>query len=190
MNDLHQFQILMRKELAIKDGIELIEQVEKELAQATHSANVWGMIAVIARAIMIPANVIVNAGQVGVAKTSLQALGQAVAEIAYKRHGASGKGVEGFAKPALATLKRVVVAELKTKGLAHYVPGANIIIGLSEDSLALMSAMRTATNGSAEIRAVSQKQQILLARMRRELVALGIQANQHLGRIQMVGRTA
>lgn len=190
MNDIHQFQMLMRKELPIVEGIDLIEQIERELAQAKHSADAWGVTAVIARLVMIPANVVVNAGQVSAAKTALQALGHAVAEIAYKRHGASGNGVEGFAKPALATLKRVVVAELKTKGLAHYVPGANIIIGLSEDSLALLSAMRTVTDGSAEIRAISQKQQALLARMRRELVALGIQANQHLGRIQMVGRTA
>ena len=197
MNDAHKFQMLMRKQLAIKEGIEMLGQIKTELIGIEAAGHAWGVLAVTCRAAMIPLNVIVNAGQLGTAKRLLGVLGEQVAKVAYQKYAASGTGLggslkswEGVAKLSLSTLKAGVVAELKQKGLMHYVPGANILIGLSEDSLALAFAMQAMNDGSAEFRMAAQKQQGQLARMERELVSLEIVANQHLERMQLSQRTA
>ena len=196
MNDMHQFQMLMRKQLAIQEGIEMLKQIKTELVGIEAIGNIWGAVAVTCRAVMIPLNVIVNAGQLGTAKRMLGVLGEQVAKT-YQKHGASGTGLdgslkswEGIAKLTLSTLKAGAVAELKQKGLTHYVPGANILIGLSEDSLALAFAMQSIKEGNVEFRMAAQRQQAQLTRMERELVSLGILANQHLGRMQTSFRTA
>ena len=197
MNDVHEFQVLMRKQLAIQEGIKMLEQIKTELVGIETMGTVLGAVAVTCRAVMIPLNVIVNAGQLGTAKRMLGVLGEQVSKVAiYQRHGASGTGLggslkswEGVAKLSLSTLKAGIVAELKQKGLMHYVPGANILIGLSEDSLALAFAMQAMKEGGAEFRMAAQKQQGQLARMERELVSLGIVANRHLERVQVSQRT-
>lgn len=197
MNDAHEFQMLMRKQLAVNEGIEMLKQIKTELSGIEATGRVWGAVAVTCRAVMIPLNVIVNAGELGTAKRLLGVLGEQVAKVAYKKYGASGTGLdgslkswEGIAKLTLSSLKAGVVAELRQKGLTHYVPGANILIGLSEDSLALAFAMQTMKEGEVEFRMAVQRQQAQLTRMERELVSLGIVANQHLERMQTGFRTA
>lgn len=164
-----------------------------------------GAIAIVSRAAMIGLNVIVNASQLGAAQTALRQGWQGVAREfytqlaweAYKQQGASGSGLtgglhswEGRVKLLLRGLKSGLVDELKRKGAARYVPGVNIIIGLSEDSLAFFSTAAMVSDGDREVQGIIRKVSAQIFRMEQELMKLGIQANEQLTLAQIKGRTA
>lgn len=113
MNFVQQFEMLGRKQLAIQDGISLLNQIRIELSQARATADAWGTAAVIANVTLIPLNVIVNALELKAANTAYQVL---VRQL-YGKFDKSGTRLYGQAKTALSLLKQAIIEELKRKAI-------------------------------------------------------------------------
>lgn len=181
-----QFVILGKKQVAIQEGIELLLQVQLELKRAQSSANTWGSVAVLANLTLIPLNVIVNAFELKKANTLYQRLVQQL----YGKFASSGTRLDGHSATALSLLKQVVIDELRSKALAEYIPGVNILIGLAEDSLAAAKAIQVVESGRSEILAHTMVLERKIANARRELIRLGIKMAEILPRLEAYSRTA
>lgn len=186
MNPAQQFHLLGRKQLAIQEGVDLLRQVQQELARTRRGGDAWGTIAVIANVTLIPLNAIVNAFELKTAQTVYQAL---VREL-YGKFAKSGSRIDGHAKTALGLLKQGIVMELKRKALTQYVPGVNILVGLAEDSLAAWQVVQMVDAGSREVAAQADALNRKIDAAIRQLLQLGIQRADLLGRMQLQARTA
>lgn len=185
MNFAQQFEMLGRKQLAIQEGIDLLNQIRVELSRTRASAEVWGMTAVLANVTIIPLNIIVNAFELKAANTAYQFL---VRQL-YGKFGKSGTRLNGHTKVALSLLKQAIMEELKRKALTEFVPGVNILVGLAEDSVAAWQAIQLVESGRHEIssRARALDTKILIAN--HQLVALGVKRAELLSRLQTFART-
>jgi hypothetical protein len=181
-----QFQLLGRKQLAAQEGVLLLQELRRELRRDRALADAWGLTAILANATLVPLNILVNAAELGAAKSLYEAL---VREL-YRKLSASGTRTEGQAKVMFASLKQFVTQELKRKGAAHYVPGANILIGLAEDSLALLQAVEKVDSGQRELRAVTADMDRRIHQAELKLMQLGIDRASVLEKLQRLSRTA
>jgi len=186
MNSFQQFQTLGRKQLAIQEGLEMLRTIQVDLVKTRSSANAWGNVAILANATLIPLNIIVNAFELKAAGSVYQMF----VHTLYKEFGKSGTRASGHGKTLLATLKQVVVDELKRKSLKQFIPGVNIIVGMSEDSLALMQAAATVSEGGREMNGLAVQVDQKIRALARQLTALGIQRAEVLDRLQKQSRTA
>jgi hypothetical protein len=185
-NLVHQFDILMNKQLKISDSIKMMREIQVDLGKSMRTANAWGFTAVIANAALVPLNVIVNAFELKKANSLYQL---AVRKV-YDKFGKSGSRTDGASGEVLSMLKKAVIAELTIKGLTDYIPGVNIMVGLAEDSLALWDAVEAVDSGSQEMRQLAKNIEGKIASLNRELMKLGVQSSDILDRIRMYSRTA
>lgn len=186
MNPAHRFAMLGRQQLSLQEGIALLEQIQRELAADTASARAWGLTAVLANVALVPLNIIVNSFQLGTAASLYQAFARAL----YKEVAASGTRADGHLMTALAALKAAVEQELRRKGLAAQVPGANILIGLAQDSLAMLKAMQQVQAGEADMHRQAAALRLRLQRARQQWQALGIERARVHEALQTWNRTA
>lgn len=186
MNLMYQYNALARKQLSINEGINLLKQVQVDLNRTMMTANTWGLTAIIANASLVPLNVIINAFEIKKANSIYQTL---VRQL-YDNYGRSGTRIDGPAKTALAVLKKVIVEELKLKGMTDFVPGVNIIVGLAEDSLAFWKAVQTVESGNQEMRATARQLNNKIAALNRELIQIGITRALLHDRLEVISRTA
>ena len=185
-----QFLILDRKHIALKEGIRMLEETRIELVGSQDSMQFWGRTAIISNTILIPLNVIVNSLELKQANTLLKALYQELAKVIYEKFAGSGTRVDGKMKSILANLKKAIVEELKRKGLREYIPGANIILGLAEDSVALYQSMDMVNKGAGEASHQNFMIDKQVTRMKRELLKLGIERAELLRRAAIHSRIA
>jgi hypothetical protein len=186
VNFLRQFQTLQNKQLALQEGVALLEQARRELQQSRAVANAWGLTAVLANATLIPLNCIVNAFELKSANTAYQLLVRTL----YDKFARSGTRLEGPAKNALSMLKKAIVDELKRKALTDLVPGVNILVGLVEDSAALMQVTMVVDAGGRENASLAADIDRRLADFSRRLAQLGIEHAELITRVQRVSRIA
>jgi len=187
MDTFAQFQMLGRKQLAIQDGINELRGLRSELRQLRSAANIVGTTAVVANATLIPLNCIINAFELKAANSAYQSLVRHL----YDKLAKSGTRIDGQAKTGLAVLKLVVVGELKRRALTHFIPGVNIMIGLTEDSLALYQTMHTVAQGDREFAAQFANVDRNIDASVHQLMQIGIQLAEILRRTEIItARTA
>ena len=186
MDLLRQYQTLQGKQLAVNEGIQLLQQTRRELNQARSAAKAWGLTAVLANATLIPLNCIVNAFELKSANTAYQLLVRAL----YDKFARSGTRLEGPAKNALSMLKKAIADELKRKALTEFVPGVNILVGLAEDSVAMMQVAMAVDAGNRETAALASIIDRQLADAARRLAQLGIEHAEFLTRVKRISHTA
>lgn len=186
MNPAQRFALLGRQQLSLQEGIALLEQIQRELAADTARAKAWGLAAVLADVTLVPLNVVVNSFQLGTAASLYQTL----ARTMYQQLAASGTRADGKLMAALAALKTAVEQELRRKGLAAQVPGANILIGLAQDSLAMMQTVQQVQAGEAELHRQAAALRQRLERARQQWRALGIERARAHDALQVWNRTA
>lgn len=181
-----QFEMLGRKQMAFNEGIQMMQQLQRDFQVTNNQAKAWGITAVLANAVLIPLNCIVNAFELGAAANLYQTL----AKELYKSFGQSGSRTTGVSKQALAILQKSIVESLTKSGLTQYVPGVNILAGLAQDSIALIQAMETVGQGSVERRRLDTIGQQKINEMTRKLSEIGIIRSQLLQQMQNISRTA
>lgn len=186
MNLALQFETLGRKQLAIQDGIQLLAQVRGDLARARSAAEAWGTVAVLSNVTLIPLNVVLNAFELKSANTMYQVLVQQL----YGKLARSGSRLDGSWKPVLSLLKQAIVEELERKALTEFIPGVNILVGLSEDSLAAWQAIRLVESGNREIAGHLVSLERKIEEANRQLVEFGVRRAEILGQLQSQARTA
>jgi hypothetical protein len=186
MNPAREYQSLGRKQVALQEGIQLMREAQRELQQARAKQDAWGVVAVVADATLIPLNCIVNALNLGTAKSVYQTLVRAL----YDKVGKSGARLDGHAKTALSLLRQAITEEIKRKGLTQYVPGVNILIGLSQDSLTAWQTMQTVSGGGRETDALARAAERQIAAAQRELMAIGVRRANLLDDAKARGRIA
>ncbi|MBI5276012.1 MAG: hypothetical protein HY854_06075 [Burkholderiales bacterium] len=186
MNLAHQFQRLGSKQLAIQEGVQLLRQLQNELASVRATADAWGTTAIIANVTIIPLNIIVNAFELKAANGLYQSL---VRQL-YGKVGKSGTRIDGSWKTALGLLKQVALEELKKKGMSQFVPGVNILVGLSEDSLAAWQAIQLVQTGNQEIHTQAQSIERKIAAAIGQVLEIGVRRAEILERMQVIQRTA
>jgi hypothetical protein len=184
MNPFQKFEQLGRKQLILQEGIQMMKQAQLEFQRDSTTANNWGMLDVLSSMTLIPANCIINAFSLGAAKNIYQELVRNV----YAQVSKSGTRIdEKMIRIALGALKKVVVDDLKKKGLTQYVPGANILIGLAEDSWAAWEATQRYTKGlNATASMINRNINTAI----NQLLQLGIQREQLHQQMQVFKRTA
>ncbi|MGC3987165.1 MAG: hypothetical protein QM777_21835 [Pseudorhodoferax sp.] len=186
MNLNQQFHMLGKRQLAIEDGLQLLRHTKIELLQARSSATTWGQVAVVANAVLIPLNCILNAFELGAATTVYQK----VVQLAYEHVAASGTRSEGAVTEALALLKKSLVAALAQKGSVQYIPGVNILAGLAQDSWALWQSASDLSANSKESAQLFMKLERTIDEAMRQLQQLGVQRAQVLDKMVTLQRTA
>ncbi|MGM9480331.1 hypothetical protein ACS5PN_03965 [Roseateles sp. NT4] len=183
----HQFAMLGRKQLAIQEGIALLQSAQMDLASARASASAWGIVGVMANVTLIPLNVIVNSFELKGASS----LYQVVVHELYGKFAKSGTRLEdGHVKTMLSLLKQGIVAELKRKAMTDYIPGVNILVGLAEDSYAAWQAAALVESGNREIAALAVDLDRKIRAASQQLIQLGIKRAEILDRLQIAARTA
>jgi hypothetical protein len=185
-NPLQQFEALGRRQLALDEGIRMLQQIRLELSRDGAAAEAWGLTAVLANVTLIPLNVIVNAFELGAAKSVYEVV---VREV-YGKLARSGTRSDGKVKIALAELKKALVEVLKKKGATAYVPGVNILVGLAEDSWAAWQSITLVEGGRGERQQLAHRLQRQIDATQRELTQLGIVRAQLLAQMQLRARTA
>lgn len=186
MDMVTQFQMLGRKQLAIQEGIELLRQLQVELSRTRATADVWGRVAILANVTLIPLNVIVNAFELKAASSVYQILVQQL----YGKVAKSGTRLDGHGKVVLAALKEAIVGELKRKALTQYIPGVNILVGLTEDSLAVWQTIQQVQSGGREMSAQAMQVELKIIAANQQLVQIGVKRAEIVDRGNIYGRTA
>ena len=178
---------LTQRQLAVKAGLDAMREARVQLQKDIASGQFWGGVAVFANAVLIPLNVIVNAFEVKTATT----LYQAVAKEAYAQFAKSGTRIDSSkVKTGLKVLKKALVDTLASRGLKHYIPGVNILVGLGEDSFALFETASTVQEGSQEMRQILRQIDAKIAEANSSYLKLGIEMDRLLTEMQRRARTA
>lgn len=186
MNYVQKFEMLGRRQLEIHEATIMLQQIQDELSSHPTFATAWGATAVLANAVIIPLNVVVNAFELRAASSAYQML---VRQL-YGKFGKSGSRVDGHAKTALSLLKQGIISELTRKSLTTYVPGVNIIVGLAEDSLAALQAAQLVNVGNSEIALLAASLNARISAANHQLIQLGARRAEILALMQLRERTA
>lgn len=178
---------LIDRQAAVGDGLAAMRIARSELQKNMASARMWGNIAVISNAIILPLNVIVNAFPAPSAKTVYQKL---VREL-YNKYGKSGSHIQNRTiKTTLTELKEILTSVLVSQGVGIYVPGVKILVGVTEDTIALLESASMVQDGSAEMRLLMRQIDLKIATAERSLVNIGAEIDQALAKAQILARTA
>lgn len=185
-NLAQQFAILGKKQLAVHEGIVLLREAQADLARSSKLAEVWGTIGVFANITLIPLNVIVNSYDL----KGVNGLYQTLVRALYAEFAKSGSRGDGHIMMVLAALKKAIIQELTRQAKTDLIPGVNILIGLAEDAMVAWQTVQMTQAGSSERVALSRaiEQKITLAN--RQLMQMGIERAEVLGRLQLRARTA
>lgn len=187
MDQWQRYQILIRKKVAAREGIEMARQNLAEFERNQGMANVFGNIALAAQATILPLNIIINAfPAAGKAKSVYERFARGI----YERFGASGTRVEGGGADALGELKRVLEAEFTRAKMLEMVPVVKIFTGLAEDGMALMQTAEMVGRGSIEARDSRNRLQRAIQQYRQDLARLSQQQINLLQSAETRARTA
>lgn len=186
MNLAQKYAQLGRRQNVIQEGINDLKRILAELADDRAAMDRWGTTAVMANVVLVPLNCIVNAFELGSVNTAYQH----VAKMLYEKYAKSGTRAEGGVAKTVSVLKKGVLEALKAKGLKQAVPGANILFGLVEDSLAAFQTIQMVDKGQTEALDLSRQIRANIGRMVSELEAIGILRAQLLDQVQQIRRTA
>jgi hypothetical protein len=190
MNPAHRFAQLGRQQLSMQEGIEMLQQIQRELGQDTAAADAWGFVAVMAQACAVPANIIVNSLPGSPAKKALDVFNHALRLYATSS-AAQRRDWKGAGLPwAFEAVKQAVQHEMTKAGAKDLVPGVSILLGLAEDGLALIEAGQMVSDGSAEMRGLARRMQQRIADAQRRLMALGLERARAHDALQVWTRTA
>lgn len=185
-NLAQQFAILGQKQLAVHEGLVLLREAQADLARSSAMANVWGAVGVFANITLIPLNIIVNAYDL----KGVNGLYQTLVRALYEEYAKSGTRGDGRIMMVLAALKKAIIQELTRQAKTDLIPGVNILIGLAEDALTAWQTVQMTQAGGSERLALARaiEQKIMLAN--RQLMQMGIERAEVLGRLQLRARTA
>lgn len=186
MNLIQRFEHLGRQQMNLNEAILLLNQIRCELRRDVASADAWAVVGVMSNVTLIPLNAIINAFEIGAAKSLYEALAREL----YFKMAKSGTRSEGLLKSALGTLKSVLVDTLKKKGATQFVPGVNILVGLAEDTLATWHAIERREGGRVEGHQLTLRMDLQINTAIRELQRLGIQRAEVLRLMDVRSRTA
>jgi hypothetical protein len=186
MNLMHQFQHLGRQQIGLQDAISMLHRIRAELHRDLAHADAWAVVGVMSNVTLIPLNAIINAFELGAAKS----LYETAAREFYNKAAKSGTRSEGHLKTVLSSLKSALVEVLKKKGATQFVPGVNILVGLAEDSLATWQAIERREGGLAEGRQLAIRLDRQISTAIQELQRLGMQRAELLSRMDIRSRTA
>lgn len=171
----HELKIINTKAIAFSEGLAMLEDTHAELVRTAGQARLMGIGVVMARACMVPANVVINAGELKKASSMLQHVTQA---LAVELHARFGKGRGPFDNSALDRLwgiaRKAAIDGLKAGGQADLIPVVNIFAGLAEDAMALMRAMNMRDATDRELTGALSHVELQLQLAKRALSALGI----------------
>jgi len=178
---------ITNQQLAVGAGLDAMREARVQLQKDIASGQFWGGVAIFTNAVLIPLNVVVNAFEVGAAASLYQAL----AKEAYSQFSKSGTRIDNSkVKTGLKVLKKALVDTLASKGLKHYIPGVNILVGLGEDSFALFETASTVKEGSQEMRQILRQVDAKIAEANGQFLKLGIELDRLLTELQRRARTA
>ncbi len=186
MNLMHRFQQLGRQQMGLQDSIALLQRIRGEMQRDLAHADAWAVVSVMSNVTLIPLNAIINAFELGAAKSFYET----VAREFYAKAAKSGTRSDGHLKTALGVLKSSLVEVLKKKGATQYVPGVNILVGLAEDSLATWQAIEQREGGRAEGQQLKMRLDQQINTAIRELQRLGVERADVLSRMDVRSRTA
>lgn len=182
-----KYRTLIAREHAAKEALELLDQIEKDLEDSSGRARLWGQLAIFCHAMLVPLNCIVNAFQLGKARTAYQI----AVRLIYDQFAKSGKQTESkAAKAILESFREAITAELKRRGLADQVPGVNILVGFALDAIALLEVADKYQKGSAEVSGQLQSLRNQMRAARSVLGKLGVERGHLLEAAAQRGRIA
>ncbi|MDE2083025.1 MAG: hypothetical protein KGI90_16890 [Burkholderiales bacterium] len=190
MNPAHRFTMLGRQQLSLQEGIQLLGQIQRELGSHATAARAWGSVALMAQASLVPLNIIVNSLPLSPAKTAFDLFTHVLRACTTGDAAWRGDGRGATVPWAFEAAKRAIEHELKKKGAADLVPGAGILLGLAEDSMALVESAQAVSEGSSEMRRLARQMQQRIDAMRRKLTALGTERAQAADLLLLRQRTA
>lgn len=181
------FQQLSRRQMIVGSGLEAMRAARTQLQKDIATGKFWGGVGIVANALLLPLNVIINAFELKGATTAYQAL----VKEAYAQLSKSGTRIDSKpVKTGLSIVKKAAVETLAKQGLKHYIPGVNIIIGVAEDGFALFEVASTVSEGSNEMRALLRQADAKIDASYRQFIKLGIEMDRLLTEMQRRARTA
>jgi hypothetical protein len=181
------FDKLAKRQRVIGEGLDAMRAARTQLQKDIASGQKWATVAVLSNAVLLPLNIILNAFDVG----AVVSIYQAIVKELYAKLARSGTRIDNsIAKQSLALIKKAVADELKRKGLTNYVPGVNIIVGLAEDSFALMEVMSTVAEGGRETAALMRQMDSKIGQAMNEFIRLGVEMERQLTESDRRRRTA
>jgi hypothetical protein len=191
MSNLNQqFEILLNKQLAFQDGIAMMEKAQMDFRSDSATADLWGKTAVFANAALIPLNVVINSFDLKGLSDGFNSATKFFYNQ-YKDKAASGTRISNkTVKYSLAIIKSQATKQLVAKKMGQYVPGVNILMGLAEDSVALIETALMVESGSQQMSILKINMENKIAQMKRQLSALGVESADVLGKMQRVANTA
>jgi hypothetical protein len=193
---------LARKQTAFAEGLAMLGDARRELAEARSSANAWATASVMSQVVLIPLNILVNAFQLKAAKTTYDVVVRVLVKFLQKAKegielaaaaqegGLRGLRREKLKQDILAEFKNELTKELRAKGLAAHIPGANVLLGLAEDTYALIDSLLTIDAGTREMQEQMARIDRKISDAQREIQKFGIQRAQVRERLDELDRTA
>ena len=181
-----QLVVLSQKQAGIQQGLNMLEEVRKELKASSAGMEAWGLVSVLANLILIPLNVIVNACELKVANS----IYQTVTRIVYNKYASSGSRIDGEVGDLIGVLKDSIVDELKRKSKADLIPVANILLGLVQDSVATWQSVQELEGGRADVRSLTAGLEDQIRKMTDQLLKLGVIWAEVMNERDQVGRTS
>lgn len=181
------FQKLSQRQKAVREGMMAMQAARIELKKDMAAGQMWGTLAVLANAAMLPLNIVINAFD---AKAAVSIYKKVVEQL-YAKLSKSGTRIDNrLAKEGLGLIKKAVVEELTRKGLTRYVPGVNIIVGMAEDSVAFMETATMVSTGDREMRRLLDQIDAKIAAAQREFGNIGVEMERLLAKMDTIRRTA
>lgn len=181
------FHKMSQRQLVAGAGLEAMRDARNQLQKDIASGKMWGGVAIVANALILPLNIIVNAFEVKTA-TSLY---QAIVKEAYAKFSKSGTRIDSTTiKTTLNLLKKATVDTLTSRGLKQYIPGVNILVGVAEDGFALYQVASHVQEGSNEMRQLMRQMDVKIQTALREYLKIGIEMDRLLTELSIRARTS
>lgn len=190
MNPAYRFQQLGHRQTTLAQGIDMLEQIQRELGQDRATADAWGLVTLLSQACAVPLNAIVNALPPSPAGAALDAFNDRLRAWASGAALAHGEVGDASLPWGFEMVRYYAQKELSKKGAAHLVPGAKILLGLAEDGWALFGIAQTVSAGQAEMRSLASQMQRRIDLARRQWLELGIERARLLDEALLMQRTA
>lgn len=143
---------LRRRQVAYQEGIHLLRMTRAELIKDISTADNWALAAVMSNAVLVPVNIIVNTFLPFTPVSKFQKIVQFV----YDQTAASGTRAQSESSKdvmdELGKLGKETTDYLTKNALGEYAPGVRILVGLAQDSIALMEVAKQTSDGQSEMR--------------------------------------
>ena len=190
MDPATRFWQIGQRQLALQEGLDLLRQAELELLRDMAGADRWAFVALAAHACQVPLNVVVGGLQLGALRPVFDGFGHALRAAVTADAARRGQWAGAALPHAFWALQQGIGQALARKGAAYAVPGANILLGLAEDSFALLQAAQDVSRGRDEMQQLRRQLQRSIHTTLRQMTVLGVERNRALERMQLRMRAA